>query len=60
MARPKVPHCKDCPHCHGTRNVYWRCNETGKLISGQEIRTSPLWCPFRLKWKYNRYCRSYK
>lgn len=60
MARPVVPHCKDCSSCHGYKFSYWRCLKTGKFIDGQEIRTSPLWCPLRPKWRMNPYCRSYK
>ena len=57
MARPKVPHCKECPHLKDYRrdwgpcwrNVYgsWRCGYVDKHITGQEVRTSPVWCPLR-------------
>lgn len=57
MARPKVPHCKDCPYLEDRRrdwglawrNAYglWYCRERCLYISGQEVRTSPRWCPNR-------------
>ena len=57
MARPKVPHCKDCPSVSEYRpwvNIFmqsdrasWRCKLMQRSISGQEIRTSPVWCPRR-------------
>ena len=56
MARPKVPHCKECKHLENHnanqgwfRNAYgsWYCNHHKKHISGQEVRTSPLWCELR-------------
>lgn len=58
MARPTVPHCVDCKfYCdvRSHRDCYasHRCFYFGsdymarRLISGQEIRTSPLWCPLR-------------
>jgi len=54
MPRPKVRHCKDCPHLkiyggllpivsqvHHT----YMCDRNGEYINGQEVRTSPHWCP---------------
>ena len=59
MARPTVPHCTDCKHYRDLRHYrdrkglhvcfYYGSNyERRKIISGQEIRTCPLWCPLRL------------
>ena len=57
MARPKVPHCKECPHVSEFRpslnyfiqsdRANWHCMWMQRSISGQEIRTSPAWCPRR-------------
>lgn len=56
MGRPKVPHCKECSQLRGYPTGYfgdslygcWSCLALGKRpISGQEVRTSPLWCPLR-------------
>ena len=58
IARPTVPHCKDCKHyrdvrSHGDERGSHRClyygasYEKRKVISGQEIRTCPKWCPLR-------------
>lgn len=58
MARPKVPHCKECKHLEDKnehyypsilKNAYgcWFCKSQDKYINGQEIRTSPTWCPLR-------------
>ena len=58
MARPTVPHCKDCKFLEDRRSFYswrryerseWRCAEIRKDISGQEVRTSPSWCPLRAR-----------
>lgn len=64
MARPKVPHCRDCRYLFDVnaigsfRNSYgsWHCNHPdvleglfGRAVNGQEVRTSPLWCPFRCR-----------
>ena len=56
MARPAVPHCKSCDALR--KYLYtWRIDVRPRYqyscvlknldINGQEIRTSPLWCPFR-------------
>ena len=58
MPRPKVPHCKECRNLEDKndhyyplecRNAYgcWFCKKKNKYINGQEIRTSPIWCPLR-------------
>lgn len=56
MARPKVPHCKNCNHLEDhnatfgwSRNTYgcWYCNFHKRYINGQEVRTSPTWCKKR-------------
>lgn len=53
MARPKVPHCKECSfltgHPKGWSDKYgsWRCTRCDRWINGQEVRTSPSWCPLR-------------
>ena len=62
MARPTVPHCKECKHLEdknenywptALRNAYgcWFCKKVNKYINGQEIRTSPGWCPLRARGK---------
>ena len=47
MARPKVPHCKECMHLYGEKWSYWKCLKIKRFMTGQEVRTSPLWCPLR-------------
>lgn len=58
MARPTVPHCKDCKYLSDRRNMYgyrfyiragWKCLEAKRTITGQEVRTSPVWCPLRAR-----------
>lgn len=56
MARPTVPHCKECKHLMDGRprgNEYgvWICGYgmRRRFMSGQEVRTCPRWCPLRLK-----------
>ena len=61
MARPTVPHCKDCRFLMdfsygGSLHKCWYCiNVDGVIllnrrrISGQEVRTCPRWCPLRLR-----------
>lgn len=65
MARPKVPHCKNCPHLNGysitwnvlvADRVHHICEKTEKSITGQEVRTSPTWCPRRIEFS-ERYRR---
>ena len=51
MARPKVPHCKECARLHGEKWSYWKCLALGRFITGQEVRTSPKWCPLRISGK---------
>lgn len=55
MARPTVPHCKECKHLEDGRvrgNMYgfWICGFGMKrrFMSGQEVRTCPKWCPLRI------------
>lgn len=59
MARPEVRHCKECSRLRdgrrdGTSRGAWQCwhplfeaiSPTGyHVITGQEIRTCPRWCP---------------
>lgn len=56
MARPKVPHCKECSSLTGFPTGFWGFSRYGswsclaedkRSISGQEVRTSPVWCPLR-------------
>lgn len=53
MARPKVPHCKECRYLTGWPKSWldkqgaWKCTRCERCIDGQEVRTSPKWCPFR-------------
>lgn len=58
MARPSVPHCKDCKYLGDYRSPgslygFWFCRspnlQSSKNISSQEVRTCPLWCPLRLR-----------
>ncbi len=56
MPRPKVPHCKSCNYSRDLnqcnfyyKQKYWICKLNNKYINGQEIRTSPKWCPLRNK-----------
>lgn len=58
MARPTVPHCKDCKYLSDHRSWYskyarWHCDypelRRYSHISSQEVRTCPEWCPLRLK-----------
>lgn len=61
MARPKVPHCKDCIH-HMEEPLTWRVtvkaryshyclyNGKPKLLSGQDYRSSPSWCHKRIEY----------
>ena len=62
MARPTVPHCKECRYLEDKNEYYypsilksaygcWFCNKVQKYINGQEIRTSPNWCPIRAQGK---------
>ena len=49
MARPTVPHCKDCPwlrdkRCRFDVRGIWFCARSERFINGQEVRTSPVWC----------------
>ena len=55
MARPTVPHCYDCKHlssycytqyCTVPRHNH-KCLLIDRYMSGQEVRTSPTWCPLR-------------
>lgn len=62
MARPEVPHCKACRYLQGYpwerglayeyKQGVWRCSKVQKHVGGQEIRTSPKWCPKRKPWLY--------
>lgn len=61
MARPKVPHCIECNHLEDhnenfgfLRNKYgcWYCNFHKKYISGQEVRTCPIWCHLRYRQRF--------
>ena len=48
----RVPHCKDCEFCKKINVVYWYlyCNKESKQICVDEsIKTSPKWCPKRIK-----------
>lgn len=52
MARPKCRKCKECKHLkdfrkrEDKRGIYTcRYTDENKWINGQEIRTSPFWCP---------------
>lgn len=60
MARPTVPHCKDCPHIYELQHSFpwaygyfrcqrssWKCLKVDQWVNGQEVRTSPKWCPRR-------------
>lgn len=60
MGRPTVPHCKECTHiqefnCHvfwaygflHSSRSSWKCNLCDRWVTGQEVRTSPKWCPRR-------------
>ena len=58
MSRPKVPHCKTCPHLD-SYSLTWNVMVSDRLrhfcrlkddrhITGQEVRTSPFWCPRRI------------
>ncbi len=56
MPRPKVPHCKKCIHLKNYNSFKmhyvqgaWMCMLKKEHINGQEIRTSPKWCPLRNK-----------
>lgn len=65
MARPTVPHCKECKYLSDQRSYRssygsWYCNFPNLLryarISSQEVRTCPRWCPLRVR----GYVRAYK
>lgn len=65
MARPTVPHCKDCKYLHdgrhwGSSYARWFCHYPGLMrysnITAQEVRTCPGWCPLRVV----GYRRAYK
>ena len=46
----KVPHCSTCPYHARFNNAgkyAHRCNSVGCMISGNDTRTSPQWCPLR-------------
>lgn len=46
----KVPHCTTCPYHVRFNNAgkyAHRCNSVGCMISGNDTRTSPRWCPLR-------------
>ena len=48
----KVPHCHDCKHHERFNNAgkhMHRCVKVGRMISGNDTRTSPKWCPLRGK-----------
>lgn len=60
MARPKVPKCKECNYLTDLRHPSdakgcYKCTINGKhyndmkYINGQEVRTSPKWCPLRYR-----------
>ena len=57
MARPTVPHCKDCKYLRDERRwqrsyARWFCLYPNlrrySRITSQEVRTCPSWCPLRL------------
>lgn len=46
----KVPHCTTCPYHVRFNNAgkyAHGCNSAGCMISGNDTRTSPRWCPLR-------------
>lgn len=48
----KVPHCNDCKHHERFNNAgkyAHRCDKAGRMVSGNDTRTSPRWCPLRGK-----------
>lgn len=56
MARPKVPHCRECYYLDewvytdgwvDPPRASYRCKYVDKWITGQEVRTCPAWCPYR-------------
>lgn len=61
MSRPTVPHCKECRYWDSfvytdrrvtpSRSVS-RCKMNLRYMTGQDVRTSPIWCPLR--------CRGYR
>ena len=62
MPRPTVPHCKDCKYLrslapYGVRvgvRCSHRCTLKNESVTGQEVRTSPLWCPLRARgWRHS-------
>lgn len=48
----RVPHCTTCPYHvrfnHSGKYAH-RCQSVGCMISGNDTRTSPKWCPLRGK-----------
>ena len=65
MARPTVPHCKECKFLWDDRSYRskygsWFCRypslQQYSGISSQEVRTCPLWCPLRVR----GFVRAYK
>lgn len=63
MARPKVPHCKECNFLRGfpvrpwESQGSWYCRKMQKPVDGQSVRTSPRWCPFRFSGDDNAFTR---
>ena len=48
----KVPHCHDCKHHERFNNAgkhMHKCDKVGRMVSGNDTRTSPRWCPLRGK-----------
>lgn len=62
MGRPKVKHCRECIYLDSyeytdtrvrpSRSSH-RCKLADRHITGQEVRTSPRWCPLnrRFVWR---------
>ena len=65
MARPEVRHCRECHRLRdgrreGAKRGCWQCwhpffeSITGyRVITGQEIRTHPKWCPIEFAIRHN-------
>lgn len=56
--RPKVPHCKGCNWLWTNQDSVdkghrrqWKCRhfKYWRVVDGQEIRTSPKSCPYRMR-----------